>query len=77
MIVHICFLIPGNTITRVLEVLDTLDRHNFDKEDTSNSLDTLYHKIFTATQPKDSSEVRGKTQAWTTQTIISSQPELN
>nr|XP_022287518.1 mediator of RNA polymerase II transcription subunit 12-like protein isoform X2 [Crassostrea virginica] len=46
----------GNTITRVLEVLDTLDRHNFDKEDTSNSLDTLYHKIFTATQPKDSSE---------------------
>lgn len=51
-------LIPGNTITRVLEVLDTLDRHNFDKEDISNSLDTLYHKIFTATQTKDSTEVR-------------------
>ncbi|XP_062609383.1 mediator of RNA polymerase II transcription subunit 12-like protein isoform X4 [Saccostrea cucullata] len=46
----------GNTITRVLEVLDTLDRHNFDKEDTVNSLDTLYHKIFTANQVKDSSE---------------------
>ncbi|XP_034328936.1 mediator of RNA polymerase II transcription subunit 12-like protein isoform X5 [Magallana gigas] len=46
----------GNTITRVLEVLDTLDRHNFDKEDISNSLDTLYHKIFTATQTKDSTE---------------------
>ncbi|XP_056005371.1 mediator of RNA polymerase II transcription subunit 12-like protein isoform X2 [Ostrea edulis] len=46
----------GNTITRVLEVLDTLDRHNFDKEDTLNSLETLYHKIFTANQTKDNSE---------------------
>lgn len=56
---YLCIIsMAGNTITRVLEVLDTLDRHNFDKEDTLNSLETLYHKIFTANQTKDNSEVR-------------------
>lgn len=69
-------LIPGNTITRVLEVLDTLDRHNFDKEDISNSLDTLYHKIFTATQTKDSTEVRPAPPSHTLPTHLQQSPAL-
>ncbi|XP_077555179.1 mediator of RNA polymerase II transcription subunit 12-like protein isoform X10 [Haemaphysalis longicornis] len=36
----------GTTITRVLGVLDALDRHSFDRVDTTNSLDTLYTKVF-------------------------------
>ncbi|KAJ8669737.1 hypothetical protein QAD02_000996 [Eretmocerus hayati] len=37
----------GITTTRVLAALDALDRHSFDRMDSSNSLDTLYAKIFT------------------------------
>ncbi|KAK8778545.1 hypothetical protein V5799_020115 [Amblyomma americanum] len=36
----------GTTITRVLGVLDALDRHSFDRVDATNSLDTLYSKVF-------------------------------
>uniref|UniRef100_A0A2R5LGN9 Putative thyroid hormone receptor-associated protein complex subunit n=1 Tax=Ornithodoros turicata TaxID=34597 RepID=A0A2R5LGN9_9ACAR len=36
----------GTTIGRVLNALDALDRHSFDRVDVSNSLDTLYSKIF-------------------------------
>ena len=32
--------------SRVLQVLETLDRHSFDKVDTTNNLDSLYVKIF-------------------------------
>ncbi|XP_057325001.1 mediator of RNA polymerase II transcription subunit 12 [Microplitis mediator] len=37
----------GMTTTKVLSALDALDRHKFDKIDVTNSLDTLYAKIFT------------------------------
>ena len=49
--------IIGFTITKVLDVLDTLDRHNFDKVENNNSLDSLYNKIFAASQAKDGTEV--------------------
>lgn len=36
----------GNTVTKLLDVLDYLDRHCFDKIDSNNFLDALYGKIF-------------------------------
>ncbi|XP_054985697.1 mediator of RNA polymerase II transcription subunit 12-like protein isoform X1 [Sorex araneus] len=47
----------GVTISRVLHTLDVLDRHCFDRTDSSNSMETLYHKIFWANQNKDNQEV--------------------
>lgn len=47
----------GVTISRVLHTLEVLDRHCFDRLDSSNSLETLYHKIFCTNQNKDSQEV--------------------
>ncbi|KAM4693939.1 mediator of RNA polymerase II transcription subunit 12-like protein isoform 2-T2 [Discoglossus pictus] len=47
----------GVTISRVLHTLEVLDRHCFDRSDSSNSLETLYHKIFYPNQNKDSQEV--------------------
>ncbi|KAM9316506.1 mediator of RNA polymerase II transcription subunit 12-like protein [Gastrophryne carolinensis] len=47
----------GVTISRVLHTLDVLDRHCFDRLDSTNSLDALYHKIFCTHQNKDSQEV--------------------
>lgn len=44
-------------MSKVLNVLDTLDRHNFDKVESVNCLDSLYHKIFTNSQNKDGNEV--------------------
>ena len=40
---------PSNaTVTaRVLQALEVLDRHSFDRVDSSNSIDTVYAKIFT------------------------------
>uniref|UniRef100_A0A4W3I3C4 Mediator complex subunit 12L n=1 Tax=Callorhinchus milii TaxID=7868 RepID=A0A4W3I3C4_CALMI len=46
----------GFTISKVLHTLEVLDRHCFDRSDSSNSLDTLYHKIFGPSQSKDSQE---------------------
>lgn len=44
----------GQTTTKVLNALDALDRHSFDKTDPTNNLDTLYAKIFTTpVVPKD------------------------
>ncbi|XP_067143152.1 mediator of RNA polymerase II transcription subunit 12-like protein isoform X2 [Centruroides vittatus] len=45
----------GATIQRVLNALDTLDRHFFNKVDVGNSLDTLYAKIFPAVSERDQS----------------------
>lgn len=36
----------GNTVTKLLDVLDYLDKHCFDKIDSNNFLDALYGKIF-------------------------------
>ncbi|XP_040285885.1 mediator of RNA polymerase II transcription subunit 12-like protein [Bufo bufo] len=47
----------GGTINRVLHTLEVLDRHCFDRLDSTNSLDTLYYKIFCINQNKDSQEV--------------------
>nr|XP_033813858.1 mediator of RNA polymerase II transcription subunit 12-like protein isoform X2 [Geotrypetes seraphini] len=47
----------GVTISRVLHTLEVLDRHCFDRSDSSNSMETLYHKIFWPNQTKDSQEV--------------------
>nr|KAF6478103.1 mediator complex subunit 12L [Molossus molossus] len=47
----------GVTISRVLHTLEVLDRHCFDRTDSSNSMETLYHKIFWAHQNKDNHEV--------------------
>lgn len=35
-----------------------LDRHNFEKVESNNSLDSLYNKIFAAGHSKDSTEVK-------------------
>lgn len=42
---------PGVTTVKVLNALDALDRHSFERVDASNSLDTLYTKIFPAAYP--------------------------
>ncbi|XP_071949352.1 mediator of RNA polymerase II transcription subunit 12-like protein isoform X1 [Antedon mediterranea] len=47
----------GFTINRVLNTLEILDRHYFDRCDSNNSLDSLYHKIFSTNQSKDGSDV--------------------
>ncbi|KAM6305236.1 mediator of RNA polymerase II transcription subunit 12-like protein [Aegotheles albertisi] len=47
----------GVTISRVLHTLEVLDRHCFDRSDSSNSMETLYHKIFWVNQNKDNQEV--------------------
>uniref|UniRef100_A0A2K5E143 Mediator complex subunit Med12 domain-containing protein n=1 Tax=Aotus nancymaae TaxID=37293 RepID=A0A2K5E143_AOTNA len=47
----------GVTISRVLHTLEVLDRHCFDRTDSSNSMETLYHKIFWPNQNKDNQEV--------------------
>ncbi|XP_034988306.2 mediator of RNA polymerase II transcription subunit 12-like protein isoform X3 [Zootoca vivipara] len=47
----------GVTISRVLHTLEVLDRHCFDRSDSSNSMESLYHKIFWPNQNKDSQEV--------------------
>ncbi|XP_015727635.1 mediator of RNA polymerase II transcription subunit 12-like protein isoform X4 [Coturnix japonica] len=46
----------GVTISRVLHTLEVLDRHCFDRSDSSNSMETLYHKIFWANQNRDNQE---------------------
>ncbi|XP_065496636.1 mediator of RNA polymerase II transcription subunit 12-like protein [Caloenas nicobarica] len=46
----------GVTISRVLHTLEVLDRHCFDRSDSSNSMETLYHKVFWANQNKDNQE---------------------
>ena len=52
----------GMTTTKVLAALDALDRHSFDRMDQSNSLDTLYMKIFTPTQKEATNERDVKTE---------------
>ncbi|XP_027199092.2 mediator of RNA polymerase II transcription subunit 12-like protein [Dermatophagoides pteronyssinus] len=36
----------GNVVNRLLDVLDSIDKHSFDKVTSSNPLDTLYNIIF-------------------------------
>jgi mediator of RNA polymerase II transcription subunit 12 len=38
----------GTIVNKLLNVLDSLDRHCFDKVDSANSIETLYSKIFTS-----------------------------
>lgn len=40
---------------KILNALDALDRHSFERIDQNNSLDTLYNKIFSPPNSKDSS----------------------
>lgn len=40
---------------KILNVLDALDRHSFERIDQNNSLDTLYNKIFLPPNFKDNS----------------------
>ncbi|XP_067668814.1 mediator of RNA polymerase II transcription subunit 12-like protein [Haliotis asinina] len=46
----------GFVISKVLHVLDNLDKHHFDKVDINNSHDVLYQKIFSINQTKDGNE---------------------
>ncbi|KAL3848034.1 hypothetical protein ACJMK2_018917 [Sinanodonta woodiana] len=46
----------GFTISKVLDVLDTLDRHNFNKVEVNNCLESLYNKIFSINQNKEGNE---------------------
>lgn len=48
----------GMTTSKVLAALDALDRHSFDRMDATNSLDTLYAKIFTAPPKETTSNER-------------------
>lgn len=45
------FIYLGTVTTKVLAALDALDRHRFDRVDTTNSLDTLYVKVSTIKLP--------------------------
>uniref|UniRef100_A0A671R993 Mediator of RNA polymerase II transcription subunit 12-like n=1 Tax=Sinocyclocheilus anshuiensis TaxID=1608454 RepID=A0A671R993_9TELE len=47
----------GFTISRVLHTLEVLDNHSFEKSDFSNSLDSLYNRIFGSGQSKDGHEM--------------------
>lgn len=47
----------GFTIGRVLHTLEVLDSHSFERSDFSNSLDSLYNRIFGLGPTKDSHEV--------------------
>uniref|UniRef100_A0A452H3D2 Mediator complex subunit Med12 domain-containing protein n=1 Tax=Gopherus agassizii TaxID=38772 RepID=A0A452H3D2_9SAUR len=47
----------GFTIGRVLHTLEVLDSHSFERSDFSNSLDSLYNRIFGLGPSKDSHEV--------------------
>ena len=46
----------GNSSIKILNTLDALDRHYFDRVDTNNSLDTLYQKIFPPYQPSSNKD---------------------
>uniref|UniRef100_A0AAR5PM52 Mediator complex subunit Med12 domain-containing protein n=1 Tax=Dendroctonus ponderosae TaxID=77166 RepID=A0AAR5PM52_DENPD len=48
----------GTVTTRVLAALDALDRHRFDKMDSTNSLDTLYSKVFSGSGDQENSIVK-------------------
>ena len=39
----------GNVVNRLLDVLDSIDKHSFDKVTSSNPLDSLYNIIFNTT----------------------------
>ena len=58
-IIKIIFFLsfPGHTISRVLQTLEVLDRHCFDRCDASNSIDALYNKIFLNNQKQEAPEV--------------------
>ncbi|XP_038050746.1 mediator of RNA polymerase II transcription subunit 12-like protein isoform X3 [Patiria miniata] len=47
----------GHTISRVLHVLELLDRHCFDRCDSTNCLDSLYNKIFNSPPNKDGADL--------------------
>lgn len=40
---------------KILNVLDALDRHSFERIDQNNSLDTLYNKLFLPPNLKENS----------------------
>ena len=48
-------LLAGDTISRILSVLEILDRHNFDRVEQamSTSIDSLYQKVFSTEKIKD------------------------
>lgn len=46
----------GNTINKILVVLDALDRHSFERVDASNSMDTLYSKVFLPPGTKENAQ---------------------
>lgn len=53
------------TTVKVLNALDALDRHSFERVDGSNSLDTLYSKIFPVannTKDKDNNQEEARVQ---------------
>ncbi|XP_058406825.1 mediator of RNA polymerase II transcription subunit 12-like protein isoform X11 [Diceros bicornis minor] len=60
----------GVTISRVLHTLEVLDRHCFDRTDSSNSMETLYHKIFWANQNKDNQEDESSSHECNQRTIL-------
>jgi len=48
----------GQVINHVLNCLEIIDKQNFEKVETNNSLDVLYHKLFgSCTSNKDGTEV--------------------
>ena len=47
----------GSVISHVLEVLEALDQHNFDRVEGNSSLETLYHKVFGGRHCKDGEQV--------------------
>ncbi|KAI5713129.1 hypothetical protein M8J76_012279 [Diaphorina citri] len=46
----------GQTINKILGVLDALDRHAFERVDANNSLDTLYSKVFLPPGTKENAQ---------------------
>jgi hypothetical protein len=51
------FNCAGYITSKVLAVLDILDRHCFDRVDSTNNLDCLYNNIFAVINNKEGNEV--------------------
>ena len=49
---------PGYVMSKVLEVLDIIDKHDFERVDNSHNFESLFSKIFAhSTQGKDTGDV--------------------
>lgn len=70
-------LITGTTISKVLAALDALDRHSFDGMNSSNSLETLYSKVFSAGNSTSTLEARERQENVSTSVLLAIQQNFD